>query len=125
MMHRPAWTRFDELGYAPGSSTRKTRMEQRRPFSDLLKRHRLAAGLTHEALAERSALSARAISDLERGVSRRPRRETVDLLGRALQLSPADRTAFEVAARGVTSDLARTGRGPGTVPVHLTSFVGR
>jgi len=100
-------------------------MEQRRRFGDLLKRHRLAAGLTHEALAERSALSARAISDLERGVSRRPRRETVDLLSRALQLAPADRIAFDAAARGVTADLTRSSRGPGAMPVHLTSFVGR
>src|SRR6188768_2546191 len=54
-------------------------MEQGQPFGDLLKRYRLAAGLTHEALAERATLSARAISDLERGVSRRPRRETIEL----------------------------------------------
>ena len=74
-------------------------MEQGQPFGDLLKRYRLAAGLTHEALAERATLSARAISDLERGVSRRPRRETIDLLAQALQLTPAERSAFEGAAR--------------------------
>jgi predicted ATPase len=103
-------------------------MEQRRSFGDILKRYRLAAGLTHESLAERSALSARAISDLERGVSRRPRRETVNLLSEALQLAPSDKDAFEAAARApdtVTTDLARTHRGLGSVPVHLTSFVGR
>jgi predicted ATPase/transcriptional regulator with XRE-family HTH domain len=103
-------------------------MEQPRSFGDRLRQHRLAVGLTHEALAERSALSARAISDLERGVSRRPRRETVDLLSRALQLAPADRLAFEAAARApgeIASDLRRTRHGPGSVPVHLTSFVGR
>jgi transcriptional regulator with XRE-family HTH domain len=61
-------------------------------FGELLKRHRLAAGLTQEALAERAALSARAVSDLERGVNRAPRRDTVDLLTAALALSgrPAD-----------------------------------
>src|SRR5690348_8818505 len=32
-------------------------------FGDLLRRHRLAAGLTQEELAERAGLSARAISD--------------------------------------------------------------
>jgi predicted ATPase len=103
-------------------------MEQRRPFAELLKHHRLAAGLTHEGLAERSALSARAISDLERGVSRRPRRGTVDLLCQALLLAPADRRAFEAAARVTdiaTPDLPRTGRSPGSLPVHLTSFIGR
>src|SRR5439155_16298785 len=77
---------------------RVTVMETRWAFGDLLKRHRLTTGLTHEGLAERSALSARTISDLERGVSRRPRRETVDLLSQALQLSPAERSALEGAA---------------------------
>jgi predicted ATPase len=100
-------------------------MEQRRPFGDLLKQHRLAAGLTHEALAERAALSARAISDLERGVSLRPRRDTVDLLSQALQLAPADRAAFVAAARGTAPEFTRTSWGHGSVPVHLTSFVGR
>src|SRR5690348_9605102 len=33
-------------------------------FGMLLKRHRVAAGLSQEALAERAALSARAVSDL-------------------------------------------------------------
>ena len=42
-------------------------------FADLLKQHRLAVGMTQEELAERAGLSARGISDLERGVSRRPR----------------------------------------------------
>jgi predicted ATPase/transcriptional regulator with XRE-family HTH domain len=103
-------------------------MEQRRPFGTLLRELRLAAGLTHEALAERSALSARAISDLERGVSRRPRRETVDLLIGALHLTPESRAAFEAAARsrgehGPSS--TSSGWGPGSLPVHLTSFVGR
>ncbi len=36
-----------------------------------LKRHRLAAGLSHEELAEAAGLSARGMSDLERGVGRR------------------------------------------------------
>ena len=100
-------------------------MEQRRPFGDLLRRYRLAAGLTHEALAERSTLSARAISDLERGVSLRPRRDTVDLLSQALQLAPAQQAAFDAAARGTAPDFARTSGDVGTIPVHLTSFVGR
>jgi transcriptional regulator with XRE-family HTH domain len=36
-------------------------------FGDLLRRYRLAAGLTQEELAEQAHLSPRAISDLERG----------------------------------------------------------
>ena len=47
------------------------------------------AGLTHEALAERAGLCARGISDLERGVSRVPRAETVALLADALGLAVA------------------------------------
>ena len=38
------------------------------PFADLLKRHRLAAGLSQEELAERAGLSPRGVSDLERRV---------------------------------------------------------
>ena len=45
-------------------------------FGDVLRRYRVAAGLTQEALAERAALSARGISDLERAarstLTRRP-----------------------------------------------------
>jgi len=46
-------------------------------FGAVLRRYRRAAGLTHEALAEAAGLSARTISDLERGVSAAPRRETL------------------------------------------------
>jgi len=68
-------------------------------FADLLKRHRGAAGLTQEALAERAGLSVRGLSDLERGVNRSPRADTVQMLARALALASADREAFEQAAR--------------------------
>jgi predicted ATPase/class 3 adenylate cyclase/DNA-binding CsgD family transcriptional regulator len=68
-------------------------------FATLLKRHRLGAGLTQEALAERASLSARAISDLERGVKQAPRQATLDLLATALHLSPSERSLFEAAFR--------------------------
>lgn len=58
-------------------------------FGPLLRRHRLAAGLTQEDLAERAGLSVRAISDLERGLKPTPRRETIALLAQALAL-PVD-----------------------------------
>lgn len=38
-------------------------------FATLLRRHRLAVGLTQEELAEQAHFSARGISDLERGVT--------------------------------------------------------
>jgi tetratricopeptide (TPR) repeat protein/transcriptional regulator with XRE-family HTH domain len=68
-------------------------------FGDLLRRHRVLAGITQEELAERAHLSARAISDLERGVKRAPRRDTVQLLVEALGLWGEARTAFVTAAR--------------------------
>jgi transcriptional regulator with XRE-family HTH domain len=57
-------------------------------FGALLRRHRAAAGLTQEALAERARLSGRAVSALERGVIRAPRAGTLGLLAAALDLSP-------------------------------------
>ena len=54
------------------------------PFGALLRRHRRAAGLSQEELAQRARLSARGISDLERGLRRTPHRDTVEMLAEAL-----------------------------------------
>jgi predicted ATPase/transcriptional regulator with XRE-family HTH domain len=70
------------------------------PFAELLRRYRRAARLTQEELAERTGLGARSISDLERGVSRSPHKDTVALLAEALQLTSDERGAFVDAARG-------------------------
>ena len=67
-------------------------------FGDLLRRSRLAAGLTQEELAAQAGLSVRGLSDLERGARLAPRRETLQLLAEALQLSAAERTRLEAAA---------------------------
>jgi predicted ATPase/DNA-binding XRE family transcriptional regulator len=67
-------------------------------FGALLREFRTTAGLTQEELAERARLSKRGLQDLERGVSRRPRRDTLELLARALQLSGPDREALGAAA---------------------------
>lgn len=74
------------------------------PFGALLSRHRRAAQLTQEELAERSGVSVRAVSDLERGIKRRPHRETVALLAEALGLAPEEHAAFERAARTLHTD---------------------
>lgn len=63
-------------------------------FAVLLRRYRQTAGLTQEELAERARLSTRAISDLERGLKRTPRRDTIGLLVEALALSPEDAAAL-------------------------------
>ena len=73
--------------------------EEGASFGDVLRRYRLAAALTQEALAERSGLSARAISDLERGRRTWPRKDTVRLLLSALDLPGPDRAALVQAAR--------------------------
>src|SRR5215470_6818023 len=70
------------------------------PFADLLRRYRLAAGLTQEELAERAHLSVQAIGALERGDRRAPRRDTVALLAEALQLTLEERVRLETAVRG-------------------------
>ncbi|HEX6540525.1 MAG TPA: AAA family ATPase [Ktedonobacterales bacterium] len=75
-------------------------------FAALLRRCRRAVGLTQSELAERSGLSPEAISALERGVNRTPRRETVDLLAEALGLEGQERAQFEQAARRRIAPLA-------------------
>jgi non-specific serine/threonine protein kinase len=99
-----------------------------------LRRYRLAAGLSQEALAERARMSTDGISALERGHRRSPQRETVAFLCRALALSDEQRREFEAATR--SGSRRRIGGGaspegpwldPGTSNLHLsvTSFVGR
>src|SRR5579863_5258083 len=68
-------------------------------FGALLRRYRITAGLSQEVLAERAQMSARGISDLERGLRRFPQPATVTQLMDALQLAPADRAALEAASR--------------------------
>lgn len=74
-------------------------MIERTSLSLLLKRYRMAAGLSQEALAQRADLSTRAISDLERGLHRSPRGTTLDLLASALSLSAQQRVLLLAAAR--------------------------
>ncbi|HEY7122551.1 MAG TPA: tetratricopeptide repeat protein [Ktedonobacterales bacterium] len=69
-------------------------------FGHLLRRYRIRRGLTQEELAESASISARSITDLERGVSRNPHKNTVILLADALQLAQQERVAFLEAARG-------------------------
>jgi transcriptional regulator with XRE-family HTH domain len=99
-------------------------------FGVLLKRHRISADLTQEELAERAGVSARLISDLERGAIHRPRRDTVQMLANGLTLSDADRELFAARARGQSgvgvpvSDAASSAR-LGTLPLPPTALVGR
>src|SRR5580693_3028113 len=65
-------------------------------FGGLLRRARLGSGLTQEQLAERTGLSTRAISDLERGKVARPRGSSLSLLVGALDLDEAAAAALLV-----------------------------
>src|SRR5688500_2515944 len=98
-------------------------------FAQLLRRHRLAAGLTQEALAEAAGLSARAVRSLERGERTVPHQDTVQLLGGALGLTTADAGALGAAVERRRSPRAplvgREALAPPALPVPLTSFVGR
>jgi predicted ATPase/transcriptional regulator with XRE-family HTH domain/Tfp pilus assembly protein PilF len=108
-------------------------------LAELLKHHRIGAGQTQEELAERARLSARSISDLERGVAHRPQAYTVQQLVQALALDEEDASRFEFAARRLRSTTpdARFGVAPpisldgdhlhetGTLPIPPTPFIGR
>jgi predicted ATPase/DNA-binding XRE family transcriptional regulator len=105
-------------------------------FALLLRRYRQAAGLTQEALAERAHLSARTVSDLERGLNQRPRKDTLLLLAQALALSEAERAQFEDEARqsmplpaeirvGETPHDGTTRAQQTNLPRALSSFIGR
>jgi predicted ATPase/DNA-binding XRE family transcriptional regulator len=97
-------------------------------FATLLRRHRLASGLTQEALAERAGLSTRGVQDLERGVRVAPRAETVRLLADALGLSAETRAGLIAAAH---PELAAPGASLATplhlpaLPIPLTGLIGR
>jgi predicted ATPase/transcriptional regulator with XRE-family HTH domain len=99
------------------------------PFGALLRRYRLAAGLSQETLAERAGLSVQAIGALERGDRRAPYRETVELLAGALGLSDAERAQLQAAVarrRGpATTAPTRPDQTMTNLPVSITSFVGR
>lgn len=69
-------------------------------FGELLRRYRLAAGLSQQALGERSGLSVDAIAALERGRRRRPRAFTLRVLADSLQLDEPRRVALIDAAGG-------------------------
>ncbi|MFL5799443.1 MAG: ATP-binding protein [Actinomycetota bacterium] len=97
----------------------------------LLRQLRASAGLTQEELAERAGISARTVSDVERGLRSAVYRDTAERLAVALGLEDEGRTRFESVARGPRrARLAEPpGAGPramaGAVPVQPTRLTGR
>jgi transcriptional regulator with XRE-family HTH domain/tetratricopeptide (TPR) repeat protein len=92
-------------------------------FATLLRRYRLATGLTQEELAERARLSRRSITALERGTEHTPRRDTLELLAEALALADHERAIFLEAGRRRSDDPSGQGTQPGVEGVP--PFVGR
>src|SRR5215471_14078843 len=93
-------------------------------FGARLRRLRLAAGLTQEALAERAGISTRTISDLERHPDRTPRLDSVASLADALDLDAGQRAGLLAAARPDPGAATATER-PGPLPRPLTPLIGR
>jgi predicted ATPase len=91
-------------------------------LGSLLRRHRTSAGLTQEDVAEKAEVSARTVSDVERGLRRRIYRDTATRLVDALGLEGNARTEFEQAARGRSSRVPRT---TDSLPIPPTKLIGR
>jgi len=96
-------------------------------FADLLARHRRAAGLSQEALAERAGLSRAGISVLERGLRQSPHTDTVRLLADALGLAPTERDALSAARNRAASSVASLSSTipPNNLRVPPTPLIGR
>jgi len=104
--------------------------DQHPGFGAVLRRYRLTAGLSQEALAERAGLSAQAVSTLERGVKQQPHRDTVRLLAAALGLSAVAQAALEATVqrrRGAALSAAAASQNAqaALLPGALTPLVGR
>jgi transcriptional regulator with XRE-family HTH domain len=109
-------------------------------FGQRLRQHRLEAGLTQAALAERAGISPAAVTAIERGVNRRPHPDTVARLARALQLAEGEAAAFAASVSRARHRVPAAGAdhvgppGPGTgpllptphnLPVSLPPLLGR
>lgn len=81
-------------------------------LSKLLRTHRDVRGLTQEELAERAGVSARAVSDIERGLRTKIYRDTAERIAGALALEGPALALFRSAARGERDVTATDGGRP-------------
>src|SRR5690348_10029090 len=89
---------------------------RRRTFGEVLRNQRVAAGLSHAELAQRSQISVRRLRAMERDVESARNRDAITQPAKALELEPPERAAFEEAAlrppgASRTSRGARDGQG--------------
>jgi transcriptional regulator with XRE-family HTH domain len=94
-------------------------------FGTLLRRYRTAAGLTQEALAARAQVSARTVADLERGISRVPRYDTLEMLLEALSLTAQQRALLLATVRPEMTAPAPRTRSLSPPPLPPTALIGR
>lgn len=102
-------------------------------FGASLRRLRIAAGLSQQALAECAGLSIEAISALERGTRKAPQRQTLTALVDALRIAGPEREMLERAALREARPrapvaygvVAQRRRRHGNVPATLNRFFGR
>ena len=95
-------------------------------LATLLRKHRLAAGLSQAELAERANMSVGAIGSLEQGLRRAPYTATLDSLADVLGLSGAQRDELSrFAKRGRTRRPTDESAFQSNVPKPLSSFVWR
>ena len=100
--------------------------ESRASFGERLRRLRVAAGLSQEALAERAGLSAQAIGALETGKRRRPYPHTIAALAAALGLTEQERAVLAEArssSTGTSADMTLSARP--SLPRRRTPLIGR
>jgi predicted ATPase/DNA-binding XRE family transcriptional regulator len=106
-------------------------------FARTIRDYRVRTGLSQEELAERAGVSTRAVSDMDRGLRRNPRPETLRLIADALGLESEDRARFFASAHTVpdegTRANPRVGPNPGvarpapsrSLPHPLDVLIGR
>src|SRR5215207_7219331 len=94
-------------------------------FGPHLKTLRQAAGYTQDELATIAGLSVHGVSALERGERRHPHVETVRALCAALDLTGAARDALVRSARAPADRAPSNDLGAGSLPLPLTTLLGR
>ncbi len=91
-------------------------------FGEHLRRFRVAAGLSQEALAERAGLSVQAVGALETGKRRRPYPNTVSALAAALRLSAQER---ETLTHARATNVPAVEFAPPLLPTPPVPLIGR
>lgn len=97
-------------------------------YGEVAKIHRKRLGMSQQQLADMSNLSVRAIRNLERGITRHPRKDTRRLIAAALRLSDVQKNHLEQLAGDEESRLEPATLRPfgdAEVGAPLTALIGR